>query len=166
MKHRSPLSPDALQDHRKLNTQTPSRDLLSILIPPPNRLPSPFRLFPWTSARSHTHHRERIPMNTLLRISVLGLFSVAITTHPAYGDATALPRQGSCPSNYYSSGNYCVPNSGAHPAIPRVGSCPSHYYSSGDYCVANEVGGPHAMPRHGSCPSGYYSSGDYCVANR
>ena len=109
---------------------------------------------------------KRIPMSTLLRISMLSLFAFVITAGSAYGNATALPRQGSCPSNYYSSGNYCVPNAGAHPAIPRIGSCPSHYYSSGNYCVATDVGGPHAMLRYGSCPSGYYSSGDYCVANR
>ena len=108
----------------------------------------------------------RIPMNSLLRVSVLSLLAFATTAGSAYGDATALPRQGSCPSNYYSSGDYCVPNAGARPAIPRIGSCPSHYYSSGNYCVATDVGGPHAMPRHGSCPSGYYASGDYCVANR
>ena len=105
-------------------------------------------------------------MSTLLRISMLSLFAFVITAGSANGNATALPRQGSCPSNYYSSGEYCVPNAGAHPAIPRIGSCPSHYYSSGNYCVATEWDAPHAMLRYGSCPSGYYSSGDYCVANR
>ena len=52
------------------------------------------------------------------------------------------------------------------PAIPRLGSCPSHYYSSGNYCVGSDANAPHAMPRSGSCPSGYYSSGNYCVASR
>ena len=99
-------------------------------------------------------------------LSALMLFASAVM--PALGDspATALPRDGSCPSGYYSSGNYCVPNAGARPAIPRLGSCPSHYYSSGNYCVGSDANAPHAMPRSGSCPSGYYSSGNYCVASR
>ncbi len=71
-------------------------------------------------------------------------------------------RNGSCPSGYYSSGNYCVPTSSASPVIERNGSCPSGYYSSGNYCVMTSSGKP-AIHRSGSCPSGYYSSGNYCV---
>jgi hypothetical protein len=95
-------------------------------------------------------------------LGVCGFAGVAL----ADGSATALPRQGSCPAGYYSSGNYCVPNAGAHPAIPRIGSCPAHYYSSGNYCVGSDGNPPHAMERRGSCPSGYYASGEYCVASR
>lgn len=87
------------------------------------------------------------------------------------GAANAAPpaqpilRDGSCPSGYYSSGNYCVPNNNAHFAVHRKGSCPSGYYSSGNYCVATSDKSGTAIPRSGSCPSGYYSSGEYCVSN-
>jgi hypothetical protein len=75
-----------------------------------------------------------------------------------------VPRNGSCPSGYFSSGEYCVPGSNARFAVPRSGSCPSGYFSSGDYCVASSSSSKLAIPRRGSCPSGYFSSGDYCVA--
>ena len=50
-------------------------------------------------------------------------------------------------------------------ALPKVGSCPSGYSTSGDYCLANQ-GARHAMPKTGSCPSGYSTSGDYCLSSR
>ena len=51
---------------------------------------------------------------------------------------TPLPKQGSCPSGYHTSGNYCTPSSAqARPALPKVGSCPSGYHTSGDYCLRN-----------------------------
>ena len=77
-----------------------------------------------------------------------------------------VPRNGSCPSGYYSSGDYCVPGSGARFALSRNGSCPSGYYSSGNYCVASSDDSKLAIPRSSSCPSGYYSSGNYCVASQ
>ncbi|MFN8773920.1 MAG: hypothetical protein ACK52M_11305 [bacterium] len=79
--------------------------------------------------------------------------------------AVALPKTGSCPSGYSTSGNYCVPGSGARFALPKVGSCPSGYSTSGDYCLASQ-GARHAMPKTGSCPSGYSTSGDYCLSSR
>ena len=45
--------------------------------------------------------------------------------------ATTVTKNGSCPSGYSSSGNYCKPNSGARFAIEKNGSCPSGYSSSG-----------------------------------
>jgi hypothetical protein len=50
---------------------------------------------------------------------------------------TALPKDGSCPNGYSSSGNYCVPGPNATHAVPKDGSCPNGYSSSGNYCVAN-----------------------------
>lgn len=96
---------------------------------------------------------------------LIGLFSLAaLADVPA---AQALVRDGSCPSGYSSSGNYCVPGSGAHFALPRNGgSCPSGYFSSSNYCVASSATSKHAMPRSGSCPSGYFSSSDFCVSNK
>ena len=71
-------------------------------------------------------------------------------------------RNGSCPSGYNSSGDYCVPGSNAHPVIEKNGSCPSGYNSSGNYCVMGSSGHP-AIHKSGSCPSGYNSSGNYCL---
>ena len=51
-------------------------------------------------------------------------------------------KNGSCPSGYNSSGNYCVPGSSAHPVIEKNGSCPSGYNSSGNYCVMGSSGHP------------------------
>ena len=77
--------------------------------------------------------------------------------------ATTVTKNGSCPSGYSSSGNYCKPNSGARFAIEKKGSCPSSYSSSGNYCLANS-GASLAIHKSGSCPSGYSSSGNYCLA--
>ena len=89
-----------------------------------------------------------------------GLAAEAVPAQPVI-------RDGSCPSGYSSSGNYCVPGSSARYALPRSGSsCPSGYFSSGNYCVAASKDSRLAIPRRGSCPSGYFSSGDFCVAAR
>lgn len=84
---------------------------------------------------------------------------------PAAPPAQPLERDGSCPSGYYASSNYCVPNKGARFAVHRRGSCPSGYYASGNYCVASSDKSGTAIPRLGSCPSGYYASGEYCVSS-
>ncbi len=89
-----------------------------------------------------------------------GLAAEAVPAQPVI-------RDGSCPSGYSSSGNYCVPGSSARYALPRGGSsCPSGYFSSGNYCVAASKDSRFAIPRRGGCPSGYFSSGDFCVAAR
>ncbi len=92
----------------------------------------------------------------------LGLAGSGLLAQPA---PVALPKTGSCPSGYSTSGNYCAPGSGARFAVPKVGSCPSGYSTSGDYCLASP-GARHAMPKTGSCPSGYSTSGDYCLSSR
>ena len=77
-----------------------------------------------------------------------------------------LPKQGSCPSGYHSSGNYCTPSSSSSQfAVPKVGSCPSGYHVSGNYCLANNENSKLAVVKQGSCPSGFHSSGDYCLKN-
>jgi hypothetical protein len=83
--------------------------------------------------------------------------------------AQVVPKVGTCPTGYHSSGGACVPNSGelgARPALAKVGACPSGYHSSGDYCLASSDRAKHAIPRTGGCPSGYHSSGAYCLSNR
>jgi hypothetical protein len=72
-------------------------------------------------------------------------------------------KNGSCPSSYISSGNYCVPSGdNSRFAIVKNGSCPSGYVSSGNYCL----GSRQVIQKQGSCPSGYVSSGEYCLSNK
>jgi hypothetical protein len=73
-----------------------------------------------------------------------------------------VPKKGSCPSGYSTSGAYCKPGSSARYAVRKGGSCPSGYSTSGDYCLAGK-NARLAVPRVGSCPSGYSTSGDYCL---
>ena len=85
------------------------------------------------------------------------------------GAALALPpaspiaKNGSCPSGYSTSGNYCKPGSNARYAVAKNGSCPSGYSSSSRYCVANSNKSKTAIPKVGSCPSGCSTSGKYCL---
>jgi len=80
-----------------------------------------------------------------------------------------LPKVGSCPLGYSSSGSYCVPSSGGNTrgAIEKSGGCPLGFYSSGNYCVSSPSSNREAIQKTGnSCPLGYYGSGNYCVKSR
>lgn len=85
------------------------------------------------------------------------------------GAALALPpaspiaKNGSCPSGYTTSGNYCKPGSSARYAVPKNGSCPSGYNTSGNYCVASSDSSKTAIPKSGTCPSGCTTSNNYCL---
>ncbi|WP_200902029.1 hypothetical protein [Microvirga vignae] len=86
---------------------------------------------------------------------------------PVGAIAQAVPKVGTCPSGYYTSGGACAPSSSdPRPALPKVGTCPSGYHTSGDYCLGSSSNARHAIPKTGSCPSGYYTSGDYCLSTR
>lgn len=97
----------------------------------------------------------------VLGLSILPAALAAQTLH-----AQPMLRNGSCPSNFHASGNYCAPGAYAHYALPKSGPCPSGYSSSGNYCVAYSANAKLAIPKLGSCPSGYSSSSNYCVAYR
>ena len=101
----------------------------------------------------------RIESFVLLAVAISGLAVAAPPPQP-------IIRDGSCPSGYYASGNYCAPGSNARFAIERNGSCPSGYFASGKYCVASSNNSKAVIHRSGSCPSGFYASGKYCVASR
>ena len=81
-----------------------------------------------------------------------------------------LPKVGSCPLGYYSSGGYCVPSSGGNTrgAIEKSGAgCPLGFYSSGNYCLSSPSNEREAIQKSGKgCPLGWYSSGSYCVRSR
>ena len=97
-----------------------------------------------------------------------GLFAFALLPAVIHAAPPAQPvlKSGPCPSGYYSSGNYCIPNSSARFAIAKQGPCPSGYYSSGDYCLAASDSAKFAIIKSGPCPSGYYSSGNYCLSSQ
>jgi hypothetical protein len=70
----------------------------------------------------------------LIAVGILLSTSATLAQQPVQ----PLPKVGSCPLGYYSSGSYCVPSSGGNTkgAIEKSGrSCPLGYYSSGNYCV-------------------------------
>lgn len=98
------------------------------------------------------------------RLFILILFCLALTFQQAQAQQ-AIARNGSCPSGFNTSGNYCVATSSDLHAIERNGSCPSGYNTSGNYCV-RKGSGKQAIHRNGSCPSGYNTSGNYCVQSR
>jgi len=91
---------------------------------------------------------------------------VLMSATSAFGlDPQPIPKSGSCPSGYSTSGSYCNPNSNARFAVPKVGTCPSGYSTSGSACLANR-GARYAIPKSGSCPSGFSTSGAYCLKNQ
>ena len=102
---------------------------------------------------------------------VFGALFAGIAAFAVSGAALALQpqplvKQGSCPSGYSQSGNYCNPSSSARFAVHKIGSCPSGYSQSGDYCLASSSNARLAVPKSGSCPSGFSQSGDYCLSSR
>jgi len=51
--------------------------------------------------------------------------------------------------------------------VPRLGSCPLGYYSSGSYCVPSRSTNREAIEKEGNyCPLGWYSASGYCVRSR
>ena len=112
-------------------------------------------------ARMRDNHRAAGILSGVLALAVAFNVQAFASTPPAQ----PLLKQGSCPSGYSQSGNYCNPGSNARYAVQKEGSCPSGYSQNGDYCLA----GPNAklaVPKRGSCPSGYSQSGDYCLSSR
>jgi hypothetical protein len=101
---------------------------------------------------------------------LLLLAALAALPAQAQQPVVPLPKQGSCPLGYFTSGGYCVPSRAVNPggAIQKSGSsCPLGFYSSGNYCVTNPSNGREAIQKTGSsCPLGWFSSGSYCVKNR
>ncbi|MCF8004882.1 MAG: hypothetical protein K9L32_11905 [Chromatiaceae bacterium] len=47
--------------------------------------------------------------------------------------------------------------------IPKVGSCPVGYRTSGGYCIPLESTDKEVIIKLESCPSGYRTSGNYCI---
>lgn len=98
---------------------------------------------------------------------ILLLAALGVSNSPA--SAQAVPKVGTCPSGYHTSGAACVANSrrgGARPALAKIGTCPSGYHTSGSYCLASSDKAKHAIPKTGTCPSGYSTSGAYCLSFR
>ena len=122
------------------------------------------------AAKMSTHHpgssirRVQVTLTSWLVTAVFALVGAPGMAQVPL--AQPLIKQGSCPSGYHSSGNYCTPSSpNARAALPQVGSCPSGYHTSGGYCLASSNASKAAIVKSGSCPSGYHVSGAYCLRN-
>jgi len=104
--------------------------------------------------------------------SLLVALFLGFGAHPAAAQQPVqpLPKVGSCPLGYYSSGSYCVPSRSGNTrgALEKTGSsCPLGFYSSGSYCLSSPSNNRQAIPKQGgSCPLGWFSSGSYCVQSR
>jgi hypothetical protein len=105
------------------------------------------------------------PLQKTTRLLLLLLAGTALFWPTCSLASAAQPvlKNGSCPSGYRTSGQYCIPRKNAHFAIEKVGSCPTGYRTSGNYCLANKNAG-FAIPKNGNCPTGYRTSGAYCIA--
>lgn len=103
----------------------------------------------------------------VVAISLGGLPLLSLTSAWSQQPVRPLPKIGSCPLGYYSSGAYCVPGSSSSTrgAIEKVGSsCPLGFYSSGAYCLSGASQNREAIHKQGSsCPLGWYTSGSYCL---
>jgi hypothetical protein len=77
-------------------------------------------------------------MRNLHHLLLAAFVALLATVARADPHAQPLPKVGSCPLGYYSSGSYCVPptSGAAREAIQKVGNtCPLGWFNSGNYCV-------------------------------
>ena len=58
---------------------------------------------------------------------MIDLFLIAQLAQP-------VPKVGSCPLGYITSGSYCVPLRDASNAVVKDGGCPIGYFTNGNYC--------------------------------
>src|SRR5215212_8191047 len=98
--------------------------------------------------------------------ATLAVALAAVAWSSVTASAQPVPKVGTCPTNYPTSGAYCAPNSMAGPALPRIGLCPTGYNPSGDYCLGQPGAPKAATTRVGACPTGFHVSGNYCLTNR
>ncbi len=76
-----------------------------------------------------------------MAVWLIAICSLVYSCSTARGQPLPQPKPpgGVCPSNYYTSGHYCVPQAQARDAIPKVGpTCPSGWYTSGQFCVSQK----------------------------
>ncbi|MEQ1558107.1 MAG: hypothetical protein ABL933_04095 [Methyloglobulus sp.] len=75
-----------------------------------------------------------------------------------------LPKTGSCPAGYSTSGGYCKPTQRARFAVEKHGGCPAGYSPSGGFCLAGRSARI-AVVKSGVCPAGWQTSGNYCLGD-
>ena len=102
---------------------------------------------------------------TIMQKAFVGSLSLSflLHAHAQLPEAKPIPRDGSCPSDYVTKGNFCAPGAGAQLAIPKHGVCPKDYASEGNYCVANQNAKAAFLKNKATCPFGYVGQGNYCV---
>lgn len=67
-------------------------------------------------------------------LAFLIFYIVAVFAFDALSSYT-IEKNGTCPSGWYTSGNYCIPGKNAPYAVHKTGTCPSGWSTSGKYCV-------------------------------
>jgi hypothetical protein len=55
--------------------------------------------------------------------------SFLLHAHAQLPEPKPIPREGSCPTDYVTKGNFCAAGAGAQLAIPKHGACPKDYAS-------------------------------------
>lgn len=106
---------------------------------------------------------QEIMKYKLLTIVLATMAFSAFATLPA---PSALPKNGSCPSNYIAKGNECEPTKEAKFVVAKSGVCPEDYETDGNYCVATPDARLAIRRAAMSCPKGYMPIGDYCVSEK
>lgn len=86
-----------------------------------NALPAlPFRCHTWLLVAS-----------TCLMLPILGISSAS-----ADDEKKPIPKVGSCPVGYRTSGGYCIPLDNTNKEVViKLKSCPPGYRTSGNYCI-------------------------------
>lgn len=76
----------------------------------------------------------RLTITTLSAILALGTAPVLVTPAAAQESSNEVAKDGSCPTGFKASGNYCIGDKGDYAEV-RSGSCPSGLKSSRKYCI-------------------------------
>ena len=102
---------------------------------------------------------------TIMQKALVGSLSLSVLlhAHAQLPEPKPILREGSCPSDYVTKGNFCAPGAGAQLVIPKHGTCPKDYASEGNYCVANQNAKAAFLKNKATCPFGYVGQGNYCV---
>jgi len=70
----------------------------------------------------------------MLRTIALILLVAPLLTFAGDGKQP-VPKNGRCPTGYFTRGSYCIPGKNARDVVVKVGQCPIGWYTRGGYCI-------------------------------